>query len=152
MHLPSCHRSNRSAKKPRGTFRQKKNYPFFGACSLLRGIGEPSSHYQRKRLVIPVGPLDCWKTVAFEAARRHANHFTNHDSNSHKDRISAAKIFLSAVVIIQKRNVAQTIGSFASIIQRAKLLPAVDVPTLPAESSLISLYGGSHFHLKSAVF
>ena len=61
MHLPSCHRSNRFAKKPRGTFRWKKNYPFFGACSFLRGIGEPSSHYQRKRLVIPVAPLDAGK-------------------------------------------------------------------------------------------
>lgn len=68
----------------------KENYPFSSFVpSSRRGIGEPSSHYERKRLVIP--PPDAGKRWS-RLKRRQANHLLDFPT---RERRSDSKIFLS---------------------------------------------------------
>lgn len=142
-----------SEKSREERFVGQRTTPFFGACSfLLRGIGEPSSHYERKRLVIPLGPLDGGKRSHLK--RRHANRSTSHDSDSRGDRIPVAKIFLSPAVVTEGEHCANDRELFEhySTSKGSTRTPAKGVPILPAKSSLISVYSGSRFNLKTAAF
>ena len=85
----------------------KENYPFSSFVpSSRRGIGEPSSHYERKRLVIP--QPDAGKR---RLKRRQANHSLDFPT---RDRRSDSKIFLSEREREREREgVARTTESFA---------------------------------------
>lgn len=83
----------------------KENYPFSSFVpSSRRGIGEPSSHYERKRLVIP--QPDAGKR--WRLKRRQANHLLDFPT---RERRSDSKIFLSAQG--EREGVAHTTESFA---------------------------------------
>lgn len=114
----------------------KENYPFSSFVpSSRRGIGEPSSHYERKRLVIP--QPDAGKR---RLKRRQANHSLDFPT---RDRRSDSKIFLSEREREREKalHARQRALRRAHYSRRAKVPPSKDVPIL--KSSLISVHSGS---------